>query len=178
MVVTKKELMDRAIEMFCEKGYENVSIPMICQQFNVTKGSFYHHFESKYDILIQWSNSLFEDFELIIDEESSENCYTQLETFLLSWAEKLHSIGPDLLNECLIVSLKQKGNLIPIQDSNAIALIKKGQQRGEITSSHSAEMLAYLYSCMIVGLSTSWNNESSTEDILNYVRTAIERIFK
>ena len=50
----KQRLMQTAIALWKEKGYDNVSIPVICEKCGVTKGSFYHHFESKDDLLLAY----------------------------------------------------------------------------------------------------------------------------
>ena len=58
MKVTKDELSRTAIRLFREEGYRNVTVNKICEAAGVTKGSFYHHFDSKDDIILQyWSAS-------------------------------------------------------------------------------------------------------------------------
>lgn len=46
----KEELMDVAITLFMEKGYENTSIKDIYGKVNGSFGMFYHHFKSKEEI--------------------------------------------------------------------------------------------------------------------------------
>ncbi|MFL0583263.1 TetR/AcrR family transcriptional regulator [Solibacillus silvestris] len=48
----KREFIIRiAMQLFKEKGYKNVSVDEIVQACNSSKGSFYHHFKSKAEIL-------------------------------------------------------------------------------------------------------------------------------
>lgn len=49
--VRKKELLDTALDLFYERGYENTSINDIIKKVGVTKGSFYYHFKSKEEVL-------------------------------------------------------------------------------------------------------------------------------
>ena len=50
---TRKLLLDVSTKLFNEKDFDDVSVNEICRAAGVTKGSFYHHFDSKYDIPIQ-----------------------------------------------------------------------------------------------------------------------------
>jgi AcrR family transcriptional regulator len=47
----RQELMMAAQQLFYTKGYENSSINDIIQAVGVSKGAFYHHFESKTAVL-------------------------------------------------------------------------------------------------------------------------------
>ena len=48
----KTELMRQAIRLFAEKGYHQTTILEIAQAAGISKGAFYHHFESKESMLI------------------------------------------------------------------------------------------------------------------------------
>lgn len=47
----KQEILRTAEELFCTKGYEQTSVQDIIDRLNTSKGSFYHHFESKESLL-------------------------------------------------------------------------------------------------------------------------------
>ncbi|MGE5250795.1 MAG: TetR/AcrR family transcriptional regulator [Bacteroidota bacterium] len=44
---TRARLLQSAIELFSSQGYAAASVDDICTQAGVSKGAFYHHFESK-----------------------------------------------------------------------------------------------------------------------------------
>jgi AcrR family transcriptional regulator len=48
---TRKALIDSALKLFGERGYAVTSVQEITEAAGVTKGAFYHHFESKEDLL-------------------------------------------------------------------------------------------------------------------------------
>lgn len=50
---TKETMLEQAILIINRKGYENVTVEQICEELGVTKGSFYHHFKSKNDLIFQ-----------------------------------------------------------------------------------------------------------------------------
>lgn len=47
----KQEFLATALELFNEKGYEKTTIQDIIDRMGVSKGAFYHYFESKEDII-------------------------------------------------------------------------------------------------------------------------------
>ncbi len=49
-VQTRQRLVEVALDLIWQSNYNSVGVNDICKQAGVTKGSFYHHFESKGDL--------------------------------------------------------------------------------------------------------------------------------
>lgn len=58
-MTTKEKIMDVALHMFSERGYEAVSIRDICGEVGIKESTLYYHFKNKKDIL----DSLIEKFK-------------------------------------------------------------------------------------------------------------------
>jgi AcrR family transcriptional regulator len=50
---TRERILDIALELFNEKGYENTSLREIAERLGTTKAALYYHFERKQDILLE-----------------------------------------------------------------------------------------------------------------------------
>ena len=50
-MTTKERIMDVALHMFSERGYEAVSIRDICGEVGIKESTLYYHFKNKMDIL-------------------------------------------------------------------------------------------------------------------------------
>ena len=61
---TKEKIMDVALHMFSERGYEAVSIRDICGEVGIKESTLYYHFKNKQDIL----DSLIDKFKKHIGE--------------------------------------------------------------------------------------------------------------
>jgi AcrR family transcriptional regulator len=48
---TRQRILDAALTLFAEKGYEATSMREISQQLGITKAALYYHFDSKADIV-------------------------------------------------------------------------------------------------------------------------------
>lgn len=47
MKITKQEILDTALDVFAEKGYDSTILKNISDRLNVTKSALYKHYESK-----------------------------------------------------------------------------------------------------------------------------------
>ncbi len=54
---TRANLLASALRQFSAKGYDATSVDDICRGANVSKGAFYHHFESKQALFLDLMNS-------------------------------------------------------------------------------------------------------------------------
>jgi AcrR family transcriptional regulator len=57
----RKELVDAAVELFYQHGYEATSVQEIVDRASVTKGALYHYFRSKEDLLLEIRNNFMGD---------------------------------------------------------------------------------------------------------------------
>jgi protoporphyrinogen oxidase/DNA-binding transcriptional regulator YbjK len=53
----RQQVIDIALEMFISRGYENVSVDEIIEAADISKGTFYHYFSSKEDLLSDFGKS-------------------------------------------------------------------------------------------------------------------------
>jgi AcrR family transcriptional regulator len=49
---TRQRILDVALDLFIEQGFDGTSLRQIAEQLGVTKAALYYHFESKEDILM------------------------------------------------------------------------------------------------------------------------------
>ena len=77
---TRTQIIKSAVKLFSINGYTAASVDMICKDAGMSKGAFYHHFESKQALFL----ALLDGWLVTIDkgiEASEENSVP--ETFLL-----------------------------------------------------------------------------------------------
>jgi AcrR family transcriptional regulator len=66
---TRRALIDKALKLFATKGYAVTSVQEITEAAKVTKGAFYHHFESKEELL-RVIHDEFLDYQLAVLKEA------------------------------------------------------------------------------------------------------------
>ena len=69
--ITRQHLIDAAARCFAEHGYDGTGVAMICESADVSKGAFYHHFDTKQTLFLallqQWLEGLdrqLDDFKM------------------------------------------------------------------------------------------------------------------
>jgi len=69
----RKELVDSAVELFHQHGYEATSVQEIVDRASVTKGALYHYFRSKEALLLEIRNNFMGDLLSFGRQIQSEN---------------------------------------------------------------------------------------------------------
>lgn len=70
---TKEQIISMALQLFIEKSYKSLSTNQVLKELGLTKGGFYHHFDSKEQLAVSVAESLFIDgFTNIINIAKSD----------------------------------------------------------------------------------------------------------
>ncbi|PZH17014.1 TetR family transcriptional regulator [Streptomyces sp. NTH33] len=64
---TRRRILDVALELFAEQGYEKTSLREIAERLGVTKAALYYHFRTKEEILVSLFESLTQPMEELIE---------------------------------------------------------------------------------------------------------------
>ena len=75
----KREFLLTALDLFSEKGYEKTTIQDIIDRMGVSKGAFYHYFNSKEDVLITVANNYAAEAIRLIKDISTREDLTAVE---------------------------------------------------------------------------------------------------
>ncbi len=149
---TKELILQTAWELFMEKGYENTTVDEIIQLCKISKGGFYHHFNSKDDLLIYVSTLLDQQYEILsknIDETLNTKekllYYTE---YLFRYIED--NIPCDILALVLSTQVVKSGSKHLLDEKRIYftlltELITKGQKTGEISKERTVRELMKLY---------------------------------
>ena len=164
MKTSKSALSEKAIELFREKGYENVPISMICEACGVTSGSFYHHFPAKEDLLSYYLNAeVAHHFTLtlidIVDiEDPKERLWTVLEDITQYWLMFGHRLGKQLWASIVNnkISLFFDTDEFKPVDALVMRLIEACIAENVITRTNDAELIHRMLYSIVIGLSIQW----------------------
>jgi AcrR family transcriptional regulator len=69
---TRRRILDVALELFVEQGYDRTSLREIAERLGFSKAALYYHYKAKDDILGALLDGLVEDLEDVIDRLGAE----------------------------------------------------------------------------------------------------------
>jgi AcrR family transcriptional regulator len=82
---TRERILDIALELFTEQGYEKTSLRDIAERLGTTKAALYYHFERKEDILLElhlrlhvFGHELLDELERLPDDQARLQAWPQM----------------------------------------------------------------------------------------------------
>lgn len=160
---TKSRIVDAAWKLFYEQGFENTTVEEIIALSATSKGSFYHYFGSKDDLLGSLAYLFDEKYEELaargFGDRSAPEALLYLNRELFSMIE--NRIDISLLSRLLSTQLTVSGGK-QLLDRNRVyfkllrRIVGEGQERGEITGGLSADEIVRLYAMTERGLLYDW----------------------
>lgn len=180
--LTKMQIVDRAMDLFRQRGYNNVSVTDICKACEISRSTFYYYFKSKDEIfdsfLLKPESIIFDNLPSILASSNYiEQFYQIFETFLTEMMET----GPEIFGQVLKRNI-DNGNLkilVPYEITMwdiYIKLIKKAQEAGEIRNPNPPEKIVEAIIYLTVGISVIWCNKNGSFDLISKNRQMLEAL--
>ena len=181
-----------ADDLLCAKVFHNSAVEpalaggdigngTICDCFGVTRGSFYHHFNSKEDLLGLWIKEKTDELNQGYTEDPSKSAKDNLRELLLGYASFLDWVGSDLMHSTLSTITNGDraiwyGILDPMVNNSTARLIEKCQAEGSVCAQHSVEEYLRLYTSAIIGACIRWHLDSEI-DIVQEIQMIFDMVF-
>lgn len=179
MITTKDEMSKVALSLFKENGFVNTSIQKICETLNVTRGSFYHHFESKNELLLYWFSQNTHQF--IQFDRTLSSPKVILKKYILDYARLITSIGKDLMYYIFMAELELQGEHFYIyygERQYYEDLVDQAKKNGEITSIAPTEQLMNMFSAAFLGTVVLWRFHTEELNLIDQVEQIFESIYR
>jgi AcrR family transcriptional regulator len=120
-----QHIMETAIALFREFGYDEVSVRMICEKAEVARSSFYSVFKDKSEILIYSLSSVSANFEAIMPAFiMAENDLERIWLLTDSFLQRAVEAGPELCKVYFVLEISGKCDLFSILESFNPWLVK------------------------------------------------------
>lgn len=166
---TRGKIVSAAWKLFYEQGYDETTIEDIIFESGTSKGSFYHYFSGKDDLLSTLSVVFDERYETLMEEMDGEK--PAFETLLFLNRELFalidSSVPLELLSRLLSSQLVTHGERHLLDRNRTYfkllhQIVRKGQEQGELRTDISANEIVTGYAMLERAMMYEWclNNGS------------------
>lgn len=145
---TKEKIYKASLKLFIENGFENVSITDITKEVGTAKGTFYTHFKSKDQIVVEHYKKIDDHYETVLQTLPTKlSNYEKIMEVLKEGFIYTEEIGKELLRVVLISQISGKEDIPFVMDSSRkiyrilFSLVENGQQSGEFSAEHNPNEL-------------------------------------
>jgi AcrR family transcriptional regulator len=162
----KKEILEAAVKVFKEYGYEKATTKKIAKEADVSEGTLYYYFENKRDILITLFKSLIENIATNLVQVSSDkdNITNILSKGMAHQYEQINSLPiiTLFLHEARLDSEVQAifSKMMVFVRESAAKLLKQLEKSGKIKKVNH-ETMALLMSLVGIGYMTLFESGDS-----------------
>lgn len=161
---TKHDILEKSLPLFLEKGFKNVTMNDILKATGLSKGGFYHHFQSKEAMFAKLVDTMLVSIVQVPYEEFNKD---SLYSFYLDYIKYIS--GNDLNssfsldNMSFTTMIYDAIKLMPefedrlssireLEEDSWNEVVKYAKENGEISSSMSDEMITRLFISSSKGL--------------------------
>ena len=162
---TKNNIMLAAISLFASHGFEKVTIEDITQKAGTSKGSFYSHFKSKYDVVLErFADLNSANYEFYEKAQQKNEPFEQLLTYLQCTTDySMNELGLDFTKVVYISQINDSSsaNRFFLDESRPIfnlldKIIKNGQKKGVFRKEVSSQAMVRLYIRLLRVVTYEW----------------------
>ncbi len=175
VIKTKKLLYQTLIELMKDKTFEEIKVSDICTTAMINRSTFYAHYEDKYELLLDFINTLKKEFVEELSKKDNANL-TPREYYLK-------------LIELFLEHIENKKdiyNAIMINNRNSIMMdillsvvnddILKNIKENDINPNVPSDIIAKFYLGGVINLGVEWlsnNNKYTKKQIIDYLKILI-----
>lgn len=161
----QQEIINIAIELMARKGVQELTIKNLSQKIGIVESAIYRHFKSKQDILLGILNIFKENKEDIFSaiEKAADSPLSQLRILFTKRFEYFSNnpaVASVIFSEDFFRNDKRLSQMVydimQINQSIIIDIVKKGQLAGEIRNDLQAKQLSFILSGALRLIVTQW----------------------
>lgn len=132
---TKNKLYNAAVKLLESNGYQNIRIEDICKEAGTSVGSFYTHFNSKNDILVEIFKRADDYFkEEVAQSLENKSICDKIIDYFDYYAKYNESLGIDMVKQLFTFDNKMFITEGRYMQSLLHEIIKEAQKEGKINS--------------------------------------------
>jgi AcrR family transcriptional regulator len=181
-ISTRMHILECAIDLFKESGFDNVTIKNICEKAEVAKSTFYYHYQTKEDLIKDFFKTIDINVEQMMQVLlADDDCLEQMWQIIELYYKRLLDAGIEITRMVYLKNLVQDKHILGAENAMAkelyLTLLRRAREKNVITnisSSNEELYLSLVYS--LTGIAYLWCVQNGEFDILAECRRTFETV--
>lgn len=178
-LATKEKIFNTAFRLITEKGFDNITVEQICNESGVAKGSFYHYFSSKDDIVIETYKIVDKKYsDEVLELPPDTSCFEKILATVGFQAKYANEKGVAFVQQIYKSQLESGTNFFISKERPYFKILKEiiedGIKKNEIKTELSAMELTRWIVSLSRGITYDWCLHNGNYDI----ESAMDRVFR
>ncbi|MDR0875809.1 MAG: TetR/AcrR family transcriptional regulator [Clostridiales Family XIII bacterium] len=170
---TKKRLFQSASKLINKYGYDKVTIADISKRAGVSVGAFYHYYDSKTDIIVEFFKQIDVYYEDVVAAELTGDPDEDLEIFFRHYAK--YHVDQGVEHTSMIIKVQSPFFLDETRylRRKLVGIIGQAKTRGLAAEAYTAERIADFMLVIARGLLFDWVLAHGEYDLVEKMREYI-----
>ena len=176
----EKQIIEAALKLFREKGYENVSVNDICKEAGIARSTFYLNFSNKREIIDKLIADARLDREVFFgDFVAAENDFERMWILCNRYLTVAIEFGPEMVATLFSMELIGELDILDLThqvDEWMTQLCSNAKKAGIILSPEPAEIIAPMGVSMAYYTTYEWAKRRGSFDLRQVTRRRSEAL--
>ena len=163
---TKKKIFQSASKLINKYGYNQVTIEEISKKAGVSVGAFYHYYNSKTDILVEFFKQIDVYYEDIVEKQMTGDPDKDLVVFFYHYAK--YHVEQGLEHTSMIIRIQSPFFLDNTRylPRKLISIVESAKENGRVAEQYSTELVSDYMMTIARGVLFDWVLTQGDYDLL------------
>lgn len=177
---TRRKIIDVATRLMRTYGYEETSIRQICDESDISTGSFYHLFPSKQSLLDEIYGTVTPFYPPVNTEQMKKAPHLLVDQYVEGFSTMVYAVGPHVLFRAFFQA--EDGNKILMKKDHPTMKFLYGnlsaaQEAGILTPELSLDEMSLQMRASMLGMFYSLYTEENLSEMKERLKALLYRLF-
>ncbi|HBE76309.1 MAG TPA: TetR/AcrR family transcriptional regulator [Firmicutes bacterium] len=175
---TKKRIYQGGVKLIEQYGYENVTVDQIAKKARVSVGTYYHYFQSKFDLFVEIYRQGDEYFKAKVPEllDQYDNCAARTVAYFAIYAQLSMDDGIGMVRNLYMPTNKMFLTHGRAMQDLLTDILRQGQENGELTHAEAPEKITEQLFVAARGVIFDWSLHDGKNDLIADMEDMIHRL--
>lgn len=177
---TKNRIYQNGIQLIEKYGYENVTVEQIARKAGVSVGTYYHHFQSKFDLFVEIYRQADEYFKAQVPELLARysGCADRVAAYLGLYAQLAIDNGLEMVRNLYVPTNKMFITHGRAMQDLLTEILRQGQASGEVSAAVPPENITEKLFVAARGVIFDWSLRDGESDLIADMADMIQRLLR